>query len=98
MTSTAAVKQGFALARRAGPAVWTMFLTSLVLAAVAAWPIYHGMVGFTGHSLMSRTLRTGFSPDWLTDWSANYPGTLDRYGTIIAALGILSIFIDAVFA
>ncbi|HEV2246226.1 MAG TPA: hypothetical protein VGW37_06205, partial [Terriglobia bacterium] len=67
----AAVRQGFRLIRRARSAVWILFAANMLLAVVAALPIYHGILKFTSHSLMSRNLLTGFSVDWLTDFAFN---------------------------
>lgn len=98
MTSGTAIWKGFGLARRARTGVWILFLANLGLAALAAYPIYQGVLAFTGHSAMSETLATGFSVDWLTDFSFNNPGALDRYATSIAMVGLLSILVDSVLA
>lgn len=98
MTSGAAIRQGFGLARRIRSAVWVLFFANLGLAALAAVPIYRGIVGFTGHSLMSRELARGLPTDWLTDFAFNSPGSLDRYGEIIALIGLLSIPINSILA
>jgi hypothetical protein len=98
MTPGTAIWKGFGLARRARSGVWMLFFANLGLAALAAYPIYHGILAFTGHSAMSRTLATGFSVDWLTDFSFNNGGTLDRYATSIAIVGLLTILMDSVLA
>jgi hypothetical protein len=98
MTPGTAIWKGFGLARRARSGVWMLFFANLGLAALAAYPIYHGLLAFTGHSAMSRTLATGFSVDWLTDFSFNNRGTLDRYATSIAIVGLLTILMDSVLA
>ncbi len=95
MTPAAALKQGLKIARRIRPAVWVLFLINLGLAALATLPIYRGMLMFTGHSLVSQTLAHGFSLDWLTDFSFNHSGALDRYGTILMWTGLLSIPLNA---
>ncbi len=99
MISTAkALKQGFGVARRTRSVVWVLLLVNLGLAALAALPIYQGILGFTGHSLMSQTLATGFSVDWLTDFSFNRVGALKRYGEMIALFGIVSLPVNAILA
>jgi hypothetical protein len=98
MTSRAALKEGFSLARRAGSAVWILFLANLGLAALAGLPIYRGILGFTGHSLESQRLTWVFSPDWLTDFDFNNPGSLNRYAAVITLFGLLSIPINSVLA
>ncbi len=98
MTSRAAIKHGFSLARRARSAVWILFFANLGLAALAAWPIYRGILRFTGHSLTNQTLAAGFSVDWLTDLAMNSPGSLERYATVITLFGLLSILVDSVLA
>lgn len=98
MTSRGAIKQGFGLAWRARSAAWVLFLANLGVAALAGWPIYHGILRFTGHSQMSQTLTTGFSVDWLTDFSFNSLGSLERYGQVITLSGLLSILMDSILA
>jgi hypothetical protein len=98
MTAGAAIKQGFGLARRAGTAVWVLFLVNLALAALAGLPIYQGIVHFTGNSLMGRELLGGFSTDWLTDFRYSSPGLLERYAGEIAYVGLLAILVNAVLA
>jgi len=98
MTPAKAIWKGLGLARRAGTGVWILFFASLGLGALAAYPIYQGVLAFTGHSAMNETLATGFSADWLTDFSFNNPGALDRYATGILIVGLLSILIDSVLA
>lgn len=98
MTPGAAIKKGLSLARRHRLPIWMLFLVNLGLAALAAFPIYRGMLNFTGHSLMNQTLLSGFSTDWLTDFSSNSPGSFQRYATLIAALGLLSIPVNSILA
>jgi hypothetical protein len=94
----AAIKQGLGMTRRASTGVWVLFLANLGLAALAALPIYRGILRFTGHSLMSQSLLRGFSVDWLTDFGFNSPGSLDRYAAAIAAAGLFSILVNSVLA
>ncbi len=98
MSVRSAIRQGLHLAGRASAGVWALFLANLALAAIATEPVYHGILSFSGHSLAARMLATGFSPDWLTDFSFNGAGALDRYARWIAAVGLLSIPVDAVLA
>ena len=98
MTSRAAIKQGFSLARRGRAAVWVLFLANLGLAALAALPIYRGILQFTGQSLMSQELLRGLPIDWLTDFSLNSPGSFARYAAVIAVFGLLSIPVNTILA
>jgi hypothetical protein len=98
MTSGAALKQGFRLARRSRAAVWILFLTNLGLAALAALPIYRGILRFTGYSLMSQELVRGLAADWLTDFAINNPGALERYAAVITLVALLAIPVNAVLA
>ena len=50
MTSRTAIWKGLGLARRAGTGVRILFFANLGLAALAAYPIYRGVLAFTGHS------------------------------------------------
>lgn len=93
-----ALRQGFHLARRESAAVWILFAANLALAAIAALPIYRGILGFTGHSLIGNELASGFSPDWFVDFSFNNPGTLERYANLIMNVGILALPVNAVLA
>lgn len=86
------------MARRTRAAVWILFLFNLGFAAVASLPIYQAILAFTGSSLMNQSLITGFSLDWLTDFSVNNPGSLDRYARLIALVGLVSIPINSVLA
>lgn len=95
MDSRTAIKQGLALAWRSRSVVWILLLANLALAALAALPIYHGILRFTGHSLVSETLATGFSVDWLTDFSMNNPGSLERYANLILWFGLLSLPVNS---
>jgi hypothetical protein len=98
MTSGAAIKKGLGLARRIRSAVWVLFFANLGLAALAAFPIYRGILGFTGHSLMSGELARGLPFDWLTDFAFNSAGSFERYGEIIALLGLITIPVNTVLA
>ncbi len=96
--SRAAIWKGLGLARQARTGVWVLFFANLGLAALAAYPIYEGVSAFTSHSAMSKTLATGFSFDWLTDFAVSNPGALGRYAGGIAIVGLLSILVDSVLA
>ncbi len=86
------------MARRSGLAVWMLFLANLGIAVVAAFPVYRGIFGFTSHSLMAGELANGFSVDWLTDFSHNSPGSLERYARIIGWFALLSLPVNSVLA
>lgn len=73
MTSGSAIKQGFSLAMRVRSVVWILLIVNLGLAALAGLPIYRGILRFTGFSLMSQTLSSSLSIDWLTDFAVNSP-------------------------
>ncbi len=98
MTVGAAIRQGLSLARQMGSAVWVLFLTNLGLAALAGLPIYQGIQRFTGQSLMSQALAYGFPADWLTDFSINWPGSLERYAKVITLMGLLSLPLNTLLA
>jgi hypothetical protein len=98
MTIRAAIRQGFAMARRTRSVVWVLLLVNLGLAAWAASPIYQGVLSYTGHSLMSQTLARGFSTDWLTDFAFNNPGALQHYADIITWFGVVCLPVNAVLA
>jgi hypothetical protein len=98
MTSRDSFRQGFRLALRARSVVWILLLVNLGLAALAALPIYRGILRFTGDSLMSRELASGSLVDWLTDFSFNNPGSLHRYGQVITAAALVSILVNSVLA
>jgi len=98
MTSGAALKKGFKLARQTRATVWVLFLVNLGVAALASLPIYRGILSFTGHSLMSQELVSGFPLEWLTDFAINSRGSLERYATIITLFGLLSIPVNTVLA
>lgn len=93
-----AIRQGFGLARRARSAVWMLFGANILLAIVAGLPVYHGILNFTSHSLMSRKLLTGFSVDWLTDFSFNKGGALEQYALFIMAVGVVALPVNAILA
>ncbi|HEV2491679.1 MAG TPA: hypothetical protein VG204_01250 [Terriglobia bacterium] len=98
MGTVRALRQGFSVARRTRSVVWVLLLVNLGLAALAALPVYQGILGSTGHSLMSRTLATGFSVDWLTDFSFNRVGALSRYGELIMGFTLLALPVNAILA
>jgi hypothetical protein len=98
MTVGSAIRQGFTVTRRAGTGVWALFLANLALAALAALPIYRGILGFTGHSLMTQELLRGFSTDWFTDFTFKRPGVWDHYALIIANVGLVAILVNAILA
>jgi hypothetical protein len=98
MTIATALKQGFGTAQRSRQAVWVLFLVNLALGAVAAIPIYRGILRSTGHSLMGEKLANGFQVDWLVDFQFSSAGSLDRYATLIAIVGLLSILVNAVLS
>jgi hypothetical protein len=98
MTAGVAIRQGLSTARRVRSAVWPLFLINLGLAALATLPIYQGIMRFTSHSRVSRELAQAFSFDWLTDFSFNSPGSLDRYSLLIGYAGLLAILVNAVLA
>ncbi len=86
------------MAWRTRTVVWILFLVNLGLAALASFPIYRDVLAFTGHSLMNQSLITGFSTDWLTDFSINNPGTLERLARLMALMGLFSISANTVLA
>jgi hypothetical protein len=47
---------------------------------------------------MGQKLLTGFQVEWLTDFSVNSPGSLDRYAEFIALVGLLAIPINSILA
>ncbi len=98
MTSGTAIKQGLRMARKIRSAVWVLFFANLGLAALAALPIYRGILGFTGHSLMSRELARGLPLDWLTDFAFNSSGSFQRYAEFIALLGLVTIPVNTLLA
>ena len=86
------------MARRIRSSVWVLFLANLGLAALAAIPIYRGILRFTGHSLMSAELTQGLPLDWLIDFGFNSKGSFDRYAELIALIGLLSIPVNTVLS
>ncbi len=98
MSVGSSVRQGLSITRRSGSSVWILFLANLALAAAAGFPIYHGIQSFTEHSLMGRELARGFSVDWLTDFTFNNPGALDRYAAVIVSMGLLSLALNSILA
>ncbi|HET9176817.1 MAG TPA: hypothetical protein VFQ24_00490 [Terriglobia bacterium] len=93
-----AIRQGFRLVPRTRSAVWILFAANLLLAIVAGLPIYHGMLQFTSHSLVSRNLLTGFSVDWLTDFAFNNTGALEQYAQFIMVIGLIALPVNAILA
>jgi hypothetical protein len=91
MTSGRAILEGLRIARRIRSAVWVVLVANLALAALAAFPMYRGIRRFTSHSLMAEPLAFGFVPDWLTDFAANNPGSLDRYAEWMALIALVAI-------
>jgi len=98
VSARTAVRQGFTLARQARSAVWVLFAANMGLALVAGLPIYHGILHFTSHSLMSDKLATGFPVNWLTDFSFNSPGSLEHYAQFIGFLGLIALPVNALLA
>jgi hypothetical protein len=98
MSVGSSVRQGLSIARRSGAAVGILFLANLTIAALAGFPIYHGIRGFTGRSLMGQELARGFSVDWLTDFNFNNPRGFDRYATVIVCLGFVSLALNSILA
>lgn len=93
-----AIRQGLRLARRARSAAWILLLANLFLAAIAAVPIYQGMLNFTSHSFMSRKLLTGFSVDWFTDFAFNNRGAIEHYAQFIMVMGLIALPVNAILA
>jgi hypothetical protein len=98
MNVGSSVRQGLSITRRSGSAVAILFLANLAIAALAGYPIYRGIQGFTGHSLMSQELARGFSVDWLTDFAFNAPGSFNRYARLIVWLGCVSLALNSILA
>lgn len=98
MNSGTALKKGFGLMPRARRAVWLLFVANLVLAAVAAWPIYDGIQAFTAHREAAHTLTLGLSANWLTDFAINQKGALERDASFAEAFGLIAIFVNTILA
>jgi hypothetical protein len=98
MSVASSIRQGFSITRRIGSAVGILFFANLAIAALAGFPIYRGIQGFTGRSLMGQELARGFSVDWLTDFSFNNPRGFDRYATVIVCLGFVSLVLNSILA
>ena len=98
MNIGSSIRQGLSITRRSGSAVTILFFANLVIAALAGYPIYRGMQGFIGNSLMGRELARGFSVDWLTDFAFANPLGLDRYATVIVCLGLFSLVLNSILA
>lgn len=93
-----AIREGFRRARKERATVGMLFAANLALAAIAALPIYRGILEFTGFSLVARELAAGFSADWFVDFSFNRPGALERYASCIGGLGLLALPVNAILA
>jgi hypothetical protein len=98
MSVGSSVRQGLSLTRRSGSAVAILFFANLVIAALAGFPIYRGIQGFAGYSLMGGELARGFSVDWLTDFTFNNPRGFDRYATVIVCMGLVSLVLNSILA
>ena len=98
LTARASIRQGIRLARRSRAAVFILFAANLLLAAIAGLPVYHGILNFTSHSLISRQLLTGFSYNWLIDFVFNNRGAVAQYAQIIMVLGLIAMPVNAVLA
>lgn len=98
MSTGTAIRQGFGLARRIRSAVWILLIFNLGLGAIAALPIYRGILGFTGHSLMSEALLKGFSVDWLVDFTFANPSAISRYAEEILVFAFLAIPVNSILA
>jgi hypothetical protein len=95
---SSAIREGFRLARKLRGAAAILFAANLALAAIAALPIYSGILEFTGFRSIARELGSGFSPDWFVDFSFNRPGTLDRAASFILYMGVLALPVNAILA
>ncbi len=98
VTARGSIRQGFSLARRSRAAAFILFAANLLLAAIAGLPVYHGILNFTSHSLISRHLLTGFSYNWFTDFVFNNRGAIAQYAQIIMVLGLIAMPVNAVLA
>jgi hypothetical protein len=98
MSVGSSVRQGLSITRRSGSVVWILFLANLAIAALAGFPIYRGIQGSTGRSLVGQELARGFSVDWLTDFSFNNPRGFNRYATVIVCLGLVSLVANSILA
>ena len=92
------IRQGFSITRRSGPAVLILFLANLVIAALAGYPIYRGIQGFVGNTLMGRELARGFPVEWLTDFAFSNPHGADRYALVIVCMGLVSLLLNSLLA
>jgi len=98
MSVGSSVRHGFSITRRSGRAVALLFLANLVIAALAGYPIYHGIHGFVENSLVGRELAGGFPVDWLTDFAFSNPRAADRYALVIVCMGLVSLVLNSVLA
>jgi len=98
MSVGSSIGQGLSIARRSGLAAVVLFLANLVIAALAGYPIYRGIHGFIGNSLMGRELARGFPVDWLTDFAFSNPHGADRYAMVIVCMGLVSLVLNSLLA
>ncbi len=98
INAASSIREGFRLAIRERKAAGVLFAANLALAAIAALPIYKGILEFTGFTSVARQLAGGFLPDWFVDFSFNRPGALGRYADMVGGLGLLAIPINAILA
>jgi len=94
----ACLKKGFGVARQVRSAAWILLLVNLGIAALAAFPIYRGMLRFTGMRVFSCELEGAFPIEWLPDFYLNSPGSIDRYAFFIVIFGLLSIPVNSILA
>jgi len=92
------VRNGFSITRRSGLAVLILFLANLVIAALAGYPIYRGIQGFVGNTLMGRELARGFPVEWLTDFAFSDPRGAERYAMVIVCMGLVSLLLNSILA
>jgi hypothetical protein len=98
VTARTAIREGFRLGRRSRGAVWILFGANMLLAMIAALPIFRGIFDFTSHSLMARDLLTGFSFDWFTDFTFNRSGAILQYAQFIMIMGMIALPVNAILA
>ncbi|HZT71689.1 MAG TPA: hypothetical protein VFC10_18310 [Terriglobia bacterium] len=98
VTARTSIREGFRLARQSCGAVWMLFAANLLLAIIAALPIFHGILDFTSQSLMARDLLTGFSFDWFTDFTFNRGAAIQQYAQFIMIMGMIALPVNAILA
>ena len=98
MNIRSSIRQGLSITRRSGSAVAILFFANLIIAILAGFPIYRGIQGFGGDSLVGRELARGFSVDWLTDFAFHNPRGFDRYAMVIVCMGLVSLALNSVLA